>query len=432
MSTRTPTLRRQIQTSFLSFAAAVSILFAACSFVIAYVVEDQLFEETIEEEVSRQQAHWGAAGELAEPLRGYVTIYRDSRAFPPDLRTRFISARGAQEHAGDGGRHYHVVPFTLPGGGPAYAVAEVGNRLVVRPLRGELLLLVLTGALAMLFLAAILGYWLAVRATAPLSRLVEAVSGTKPGAVPQISASEFPANEVGTLATTLEQMLDRTRAFVDRESRFTRDASHELRTPLAIIRSSVELIAVRGEVPASIAKPLERITEAARQMEQSVDLLLLLAREEQGQSPEEDVLLLPLVERIVIAESMRFGAAKFDVRVSIPAGCRIRFAEAVATVILSNLIGNVFRHNEAAALDIAIEGSDLIVRDDGRGIPPAALAALENPSAPVGLRKGGIGLSIVARLCQVHGIPLHLESSCRGTVVKVGLLREADLGLTAL
>jgi signal transduction histidine kinase len=428
MTARTPTLRRQIRTSFLAFAAAVSVLFAACSFVVAYAVEDQLFEDSIKEEVARQQAHWSNSGRLAEPLRDYVTIHRDAGSMPPDLRAQISLEQEAEEYAGEDGRHYHVVPFNLPGGGPAYAVAEVGSRLVVRPLRGELLLLVVVGALAMLVLAAILGYSLAERATAPLSRLVDAVSGTGLGYVPQISARDFPANEVGTLARTLEEMLERTRAFVERESRFTRDASHELRTPLAVISSSVELIAVRGEVPPPISKPLKRIADAARQMEQSVDLLLLLAREERSRSAGEDVLLLPLVERIVIAESMRFDAARFDVMVSIPANCRSRFNEAVATVILSNLIGNVFRHNETAALSIGVIGSDLVIADNGRGVPPAVLAALDGGSAPAGGGTRGLGLSIVARLCQVHSIPLHLDSSSSGTVAKVGLLRDAGEG----
>jgi signal transduction histidine kinase len=247
---------------------------------------------------------------------------------------------------------------------------------------------------------------------------------TEPVGVPAIRGSDFPENEVGTLATVLERMLERTRAFVERESRFTRDASHELRTPLAIISSSVELIEVRGEVPAHVAKPLKRIADAARQMEQAVDLLLLLAREERSRSPEEEVLLLPLVERIVITESMRYDAEHFDVSVSIPANCRIRFNEAVAMVILSNLIGNVFRHNEVATLEIDVQGSSVVISDSGHGIPPAVLSEFQTRSVQTGGGVPGLGLSIVARLCQVHGIQLNVATSSSGTVARVGLLQE--------
>lgn len=423
MKPRAATLRSQILTSFLAFAAAVSLLFAASGFVIAYVVEDRLFEESIREEVARQQAQWRTTGALAPPLRGYVSIHLDSASFPEDLRRRFSPARGAEEYRGDDGRHYHVAPFDLPGGAKAYAVAEVGSRLVVRRLRGELLVLVGLAALAMLLAAALLGSWLALRATAPLSRLVAAVSDTRHGEVPQISAKAFPANEVGTLAATLERMLERTRAFVERESRFTRDASHELRTPLAIIRSSVELIEARGEVPPAAAKPLKRIADAARQMEQSVDLLLMLAREERAQSPADDLLLLPLVERIVLAESMRFDTAGFEVAVSVPQQCRIAVNETVASVILSNLIGNAFRHNKPTAVEILADGADVVVRDRGRGIPAAALEAFESDSPPLAGAGGGLGLSIVGRLCRVHGIPLRIQASSTGTEARIGLVR---------
>jgi signal transduction histidine kinase len=177
----------------------------------------------------------------------------------------------------------------------AYAVAQVGDRLIVRALRGELLLLVIVGALAILLAAGALGSWLAIRATAPLSRLVNTVSRVQPGGLPRMVPGDFPDNEVGTLARTIQQMLERTRAFVERESRFTRDASHQLRTPLAVIKSSVELIESSGGLPGTLSKPIRRAAEAVRQMEQSVDLLLLLAREEQAKSPEQDLLLLPLI-----------------------------------------------------------------------------------------------------------------------------------------
>jgi signal transduction histidine kinase len=97
-----------------------------------------------------------------------------------------------------------------------------------------------------------------------------------------------------------------------------------LRTPLAIIKSSVELIEARGGLPGTLGKPIRRVAEAVRQMEQSVELLLLLAREEQARSPEQDLLLLPLVERLVLTESARYDAAAFNVLVSIPPDSRSR------------------------------------------------------------------------------------------------------------
>ena len=400
-------LRRQIVASFVAFAAAVSLLVAGSGFLVAFIVEDALFENVIAEESARQRAYWREHRQFAPTSRDYVSIHASPESFPADLR-REVRALGArEEYRGDEGRHYHVARLPLEGRAPAYVVAEVSRHLAVRPLRGELVTAMALIAAAILLVATALGYWLARRATAPLGRLVDAVSQVDPGQAPRIRAAEFPDNEVGALAATIEAMLERTRAFVERETRFTRDASHELRTPLAVIRSSAELIDSKGAVPVGLAGPLQRIKDAAGQMERAVELLLTLAREEKGAAGAGELALLPVVENALLAESARFGADRFVVRVSVGEDCRTRVPESVAAAILGNLIGNAFRHVGGGTLSISVEGAWLVIADTGPGLPPEVLRGLEAGDG-AGL---GIGLSIVVRLCAAHGIALEAASS---------------------
>lgn len=415
-------LRRQILLSFIGFAVVVSLLSALCSFVIAYVVEDSMFEDRIAEEVERQRSEWLRTGSFAPPGADFISIHSAAESFPRELRRQFRPDQRRGEYAGGEGRHYHVTRFALDGGGSAFAVAEVGNRLAVRTLQGELLAMLALGAAAVLLAAAGLGYWLARRATAPLGRLVKAASDVPSGEVPRIRSADFPRNEVGTLAATLEAMLERIRAFVEREVSFTRDASHELRTPLSVIRSSVELIESKGPVAAPIERPLRRIGEAALQMEQAIAMLLLLAREERAQSAGAAAFLLPLVERVVLAESARWGGEGFRIDVAVPEDARLAIDESVAAAILGNLVGNAFRHTEAGPLRIAAEGERVVVSDQGGGIPAGILATLGEGSR-ARARGAGFGLSIVARLCRVHGIRFELESGEGGTAASVALIR---------
>ena len=419
------TLRRQIVTSFIALAAGLSLLFAASSFLVAYIVEDSLFEATIAEEAARQRSHWAEHRRLAPTGRDWISVYTDPAALPADLRREMdrLGARG--EYAGDAGRHYHVTPLRLGEAAPALVVAEVGQRLAVRPMQGALLTAIGFLSAAIMIVAAVLGYWLARRATAPLSRLVEAVSNHEPGGVPTVSAAEYPANEVGTLAATLETMLERTRAFLERETRFTREASHELRTPLAVIRTSAELIESKGQVPPAIAGPLRRIRDAARQMEQSVNLLLMLAREERDPTSTQAP-LLPLVENAIVGESTACDAAGVDVTVAVPPDCHIGVDTSVAAAIIGNLVRNVFQHASGCALRISVEGADLVIADTGPGIAADVLAAAppgdEHQAAP---RGSGLGLAIVSRLCRLNVVAFSLETQAGGgTVARVGLVKQ--------
>ncbi len=421
----TRSLRRQIILSFMSFAAAVSLLFALSSFLIAYVVEDTIFENTVAEERGRQQTHWQEHGRIAPTRNEWVRIHRGPNTFPADLR-REVGRRGPRkEYTGDDGRHYHVSRFPLDDGNEAYVVAEVGTRLAVRPLRSDLLSLIGLIATLILVVAATLGYWMATRATAPLSRLVEKASTNTPGELPHISAADFPRNEIGSLAATLEAMLARTRAFIERETRFTRDASHELRTPIAVIKTSAELMESKDDLPTLLAKPLERIKTAATQMEQSVDLLLLLAREEVARSPSHEVQLLPLVENVVLAESLRLKAVCSNVTVSVPESCRVNLSERVVATIVGNLVANAFNHARGSQVSITVEGCYLVITDGGGGLPAEVLEAQSDDALHSDNFGGfGLGLSIVARLCRLYGIHFKLEN-CRGggTVAHVRLLQ---------
>ena len=406
------TLRRQIVAGFLAFAALLSLLFAGSSFLVAYIVEDSLFEATVAEEAARQREHWLEHRRFAATGRDWISVHAAPTSLPADLRRAMGGERAAGEYWGDAGRHYHVAPLGLDDAPAAFVVAEVGERLAVRPMQGDLLAAIGLLSAAILIAAAALGYWLARRATEPLSRLVESVSRHEPGTAPAVSSDEYPRNEVGTLAMTIEAMLERTRAFVERETRFTRDASHELRTPLAVIRSSAELIESKGGVPPAIAAPFDRIRFAARQMEQSVELLLMLAREERP-ATSAPIPLLALVESAVLDESLACGASGAEVSVAVPDDTRTALDARSATTIIANLVRNAFQHGRGSEVTIKVDGADLVIGDRGSGVGPA----------PQGSRAPGLGLAIVSRLCSLNHIPFSLKNrEGGGAEARVGLV----------
>lgn len=416
MNARATSMRRRIAAAFLTAIAITCLLFGFFGFLIAYSVEDGLFEDALRDEIAFQQAHWQRNRAFSRPARDYLALYRTSAEFPSDLRAAFVQAPQRHEYPGTQGRHYHVARFALPqSDGSAFVVAEVSRHLVVRPLRAEMLTFLGGWALVILALAGLVGYWLATRATAPLSRLAAAMEGRGHGQIPQVAASDFPSNEIGALAQSLEQAFGRIRAFVERESAFTRDVSHELRTPLAVIRSSAELVEAREELAPAAKRALQRIATATRDMEQTIDLLLALAREEQGSGPPEQIDLLPLVENALLDASDRFDSSAYRVDIAVPADCTVSASPTGLSLILANLIGNAFQHARGGHLAIIFDDNRLSIVDNGPGMAAGVIAADGQAFNKGEASSGhGLGLGIVRRLCEREAIGLRIEPSDHG------------------
>jgi nitrogen fixation/metabolism regulation signal transduction histidine kinase len=72
---------------------------------------------------------------------------------------------------------------------------------------------------------------------------------------------------------------------------------------------------------------------------------------------------------------------------------------------------------------VTVEGSNVIVADKGKGIPPEVLGRLASSPQEIAPGQAGRGLSIVTRICEVHSIAFSIRSGSSGTVARVGLLR---------
>ncbi|MNE64209.1 sensor protein QseC [compost metagenome] len=160
--------------------------------------------------------------------------------------------------------------------------------------------------------------------------------------------------------------------------------------------------------------PLARISEAERRMTETVQLLLMLAREEGRNAHQEHVVLAPLVEAAVLAASDRFDGRDRAVAVDIPAAAAASLNRAGFLMILDNLISNAFQHAPASALLITLEDYTLTIVS---GAANAGQPFVRGPDS----EGAGLGLSIVQRLCARDDIPLSLGISEQGTIVRLGL-----------
>ena len=358
-----------------TFAAAgiVAIAFSLASFGLVRSVHDNLVDEiqSTNQEQLEEVAEQLAAGTDPESVR-----------LPPDPGPGGLPTYRA---TGPNGR-----PVQIPGGSgapgpPAQNDERVRAQRRIETANGTITLVaerslaevdstvdsmttaLLFGVPALVALVAVLTWWLAGRALRPVE-LIRAEAAAITGTTMHRRVPE-PAtdDEVGRLARTMNQMLDRLEESSTRQRRFVSDASHELRSPIAAIRAQVEVAKRRGE-SADWPAVADSVLEEDERLEGAVTELLELARAEEGAPLELDDVDL---DDVVLEEAARERRVGVDTS-HVSAG-RVRGRATQLARVVRNLLDNASRH-AASKVAVTVETREpdvwLVVDDDGPGIPP--------------------------------------------------------------
>ncbi|MFC6632576.1 sensor histidine kinase [Microbulbifer taiwanensis] len=411
------TLRFRFVVFFCAFALLLGALFSAVNFLLAYTLEDRVFERELAREADYLAAHFRRHGQWPEPRRENYSLHLTTASLPVLVRETLAAETGRTEFFGEGGRHYHLRRLADR---DAVLLAEVSADLLVRPRARAMLVALGLLTLAMMAVGCVLAYAFARGALAPLSRLTRQVELRAPEAIPGGFASGCPDNEIGVLARALDDAFGQVGEYVEREVQFTRDASHELRTPISAVSGAAELLAGRGDLDPEARILVERIRRANRDMVQTVQTLLTLARDEGDQLPVERLSLLAAVEKVVVSQARLLEGKDVAVRIDIDPGQTIEMPAAVLDILLTNLIANAFQYTAEGEVSIASGADTLVIADTGGGIAPELQPYVTRPLVKGHASRGfGIGLSIVQRLCDRYRLKLAIDDCGQGCRVRV-------------
>ena len=126
------------------------------------------------------------------------------------------------------------------------------------------------------------GFWISRRALAPVDSITHAAESISITNLSNRLTVPPTGDELQRLSETMNRMLERLHASVERMTQFTADASHELRAPVAVIRTTAEL-ALRGHrAPAELREDMAQILAESERTSRLIDSLLLLARADSG------------------------------------------------------------------------------------------------------------------------------------------------------
>ena len=303
-------------------------------------------------------------------------------------------------------------------GRPQKVVVVVGSSLDDRDetLAGLTTLLALGGGGA-LVLASLAGYvvaGLALRPVESMRRRASLVSGADPGARLPIPPAD---DEIGRLGRTLNDMLARVDATMERERAFVADASHELRTPLAILKTELEL-ALRGDRTAGeLRAALVSAGHEADRLVRLAEDLLVIARADHGRLPVRTapVAVPALLERIRGRYAARAAEAGRTIGAEAPGGLVVPADALRLEQAVGNLIDNALVHGRGdVRLRAAAENGHvaLHVLDEGPGIRDDVRRRAFERFARSGVARAqggaGLGLAIVRAIARAHGGEAHL------------------------
>lgn len=407
-------LRQRILITFITSSVMVALLFGISAIIFAYHTEDQLFASFLQTEAvyAEQQL---AANATVQPRMQFIRYVAAQSALPQAIQQALQHAPDRKEFALDNGQHYHLIPLSR-----GFLLADVSEQLVVRQMRGQLSQFLLTLLAVVVLCSAGLAYLLARRVLKPLQKLTKVVDSTavNPEQPQSLNfAKDFNADEIGRLAQALQQSWLRVAAFIGREQQFTQDVSHELRTPVTIMQGALTLLQ-HSELTAQQQQVVARLQSAQLQITQTIDTLMLLAREQLPAAVP--VKLLPLVEQSVLQQQAKLAGKAVTLEIDIAPTAQLTIEPMSLLMLLNNLIGNAFDYTEAGVIRIAFKHMELIVQDSGTGIDAQLQTQVFDSgikgSASTGM---GVGLSLVKRLCNKWHIGYQLHSDASGTCIRL-------------
>jgi two-component system OmpR family sensor kinase len=257
--------------------------------------------------------------------------------------------------------------------------------------------------------------WLSRRALAPVDR---AISAAREITVENLDRRiEVPErdDELHTLVTALNDLLDRLERGHRTLAMFTADASHELRTPIAAITSELEVALRRPRSPDEWAQSARAALGELRRLARVVDSLLRFARADApGAAYPQQVELAGLVDDVTAMHAAAAREAGVELVALCDTDVHIRGDADMLSTAISNLVANAIRYTPrggaiTASIELADGAAHVHVDDTGRGLAPDELDAIFRPFArgtqgrsadAAGL---GLGLPIARKIAERHG-----------------------------
>ncbi len=248
-------------------------------------------------------------------------------------------------------------------------------------------------------------------------------------------------DEIGELALTFNQMLDRLETAFQIQKQFVSNASHEIKTPLTAIIGEAEVMLEKRRSPEEYIETLQTINRQASHLDNLASNLLQLAKTgfDETLLRKDRIRIDELIWETVQSLGFKNPAHQIHIEhLSLPEDpteLEISGNTNLLVTAVANLLENASKFSHFKPVTVRLEACggqiQIQIEDQGIGVPEPESAYIMQPFYRAAnareFRGFGIGLSLTDRIIRMHGGRLKLENRHpAGTVATVCL--RADSG----
>ena len=320
-------------------------------------------------------------------------------------------------------------------------LVQVGTSLeAVQETLRNLKIFLFTAVPSVLILAALFARFMARRALKPISRIIDTAREIGQG---QELSKRIPVlkikDELGQLALTFNEMMNRLENSFAQMRQFSSDASHELRTPLTVLKGQNELILSKQRKPEEYQEVISSNLEEINYMSKVLEDLFVLSKSDENQVnlDYKPVDLRALVEEVCKHAEILAEEKNIKIIIAFLEPIEIKGDEVRLRQMVWNVLQNGIKYTQQGGeLKISLQNEGdfalLTIQDTGIGIPEEDLPLIFNRFYRVDKARtrdeggSGLGLSICRQIAEAHKGKIEVESKLGvGTRFKICLPNSA-------
>lgn len=285
-----------------------------------------------------------------------------------------------------------------------------------------------------IFLSITASYFFSNAAMKPISKVITEVKEINSLKLNKRLNEGHKRDEIEQLAIAFNQMLTELEMAFRNQDEFVSHASHELRTPLAVMIAESDYILNQTRKPDEYAAFLVSMVTDLRKLNLLLNNLLELAHINRDKSITTSSLRIDeVIMNAVGYMKIKYPSRKIITKIDYPeneSDLYITGNAGLLEIAFSNLIDNACKFSEDVInVNVTFEGDiiSVIVEDSGIGVPETDIKDIFKPfkRASNSKYKGGfgVGLSIVARIAELHSGEIKLLKKENGSKFEFSMAR---------